>query len=247
MKKLGWEVQLGIGLTVLSAIVYSLHYALFNDAHHIFIYLVGDIAFVPIEVLLVTVILHQLLERRERTQKLEKLNIVIGAFFSEVGTRFLACLSDADPQLEEIRSSLMIGNDWDDAAFREAYAALGGYEYDIDLSKIDLAHVRQSLASKRGFMVRLLENPVLLEHEAFTTLLQAVFHVTEELESRPSLEGLPDSDLLHIRGDLRRSYALLVGQWLDYMGHLKSSYPYLFSLAMRLNPFDQDGSPVVDT
>jgi hypothetical protein len=30
------------------------------------------------------------------------------------------------------------------------------------------------------------------------------------------------------------------------MEHLKSNYPYLFSLAMRLNPFDQDGSPVVE-
>jgi hypothetical protein len=246
MAKLRWEVQLGIGLTVLSAIVYLVHYAVFNDAHHIFIYLVGDIAFVPIEVLLVTVILHQLLERRERAQKLEKLNIVIGAFFSEVGTRLLACLSDADPQLEDIRSLLMIDSDWDDEEFGKAYAALGKYDYDIEITKIDLVRVRQSLATKREFMVRLLENPVLLEHESFTTLLQAVFHVTEELESRPSLEALPGTDLLHLRGDLRRAYTLLVGQWLDYMEHLKSNYPYLFSLAMRLNPFDQDGSPVVE-
>lgn len=246
MASIRWEVKLGIGLTVLSAIVYSFHYAVFHDAHHIFIYLVGDIAFVPIEVLLVTVILHQLLERRARTQKLEKLNIVIGAFFSEVGTRFLACLSDADPQLDEIRTSLMIDSDWDDQEFAKAYSILGGYEYDIDLDKIDLARVRTSLTSKREFMVRLLENPILLEHESFTTLLQAVFHVTEELESRPSLEGLPSSDTFHIRGDLRRAYALLVSQWLDYTGHLKSNYPYLFSLAMRLNPFDQDGSPVVE-
>jgi len=33
---------------------------IFTDAHHIFIYLVGDIAFVFIKVLLVTMIIHQM-------------------------------------------------------------------------------------------------------------------------------------------------------------------------------------------
>jgi hypothetical protein len=38
---------------------------------------------------------------------------------------------------------------------------------------------------------------------------------------------------------------MLVHQWLDYMRHLKKDYPYLFSLAMRTNPFDQEATPVV--
>jgi hypothetical protein len=29
-------------------------------------------------------------------------------------------------------------------------------------------------------------------------------------------------------------------EWLDYMRYLKKDYPYLFSLALRLNPFDED-------
>jgi hypothetical protein len=33
--------------------------------------------------------------------------------------------------------------------------------------------------------------------------------------------------------------------WLEYMEHLKDNYPYLFSLAMRVNPFDKTASPVV--
>lgn len=55
----------------------------FRDPHHIFLYLIGDIAFVFIEVLLVTLIIHQLLSRREKQAMLKKLNMVIGAFFSE--------------------------------------------------------------------------------------------------------------------------------------------------------------------
>jgi hypothetical protein len=38
---------------------------------------------------------------------------------------------------------------------------------------------------------------------------------------------------------------LLVTEWLSYMRHLSDSYPYLFSLAMRTNPFDPQASPEV--
>jgi len=34
-------------------------------------------------------------------------------------------------------------------------------------------------------------------------------------------------------------------QWLAYMKHLKKEYPYLFSLAVRTNPFDPDVSVAV--
>jgi hypothetical protein len=34
-------------------------------------------------------------------------------------------------------------------------------------------------------------------------------------------------------------------EWLSYMHHLRKTYPYLFSLSMRTNPFNPDASPVV--
>jgi hypothetical protein len=90
-----------------------------------------------------------------------------------------------------------------------------------------------------------LENPTLLEHESFTELLRSVFHLTEELANREALTQLPDTDYQHLAGDIKRAYILLVHQWFDYMKHLKDNYPYLFSLAMRANPFDRDASPIV--
>jgi hypothetical protein len=84
-----------------------------------------------------------------------------------------------------------------------------------------------------------------MEHESFTDLSLAIFHLTEELARRPSLEGLPRSDMAHLAVDIGRTYRLLVLEWLNYMKYLKGSYPYLFHLAMRTNPFDQTASPVV--
>jgi hypothetical protein len=245
MKEIKWQLILGIGLVALSALLYTFHYVFFHDVHHIFIYLVGDVAFVPIEVLLVTLIIHKLLSQREKKARLEKLNMVIGTFFSEVGTRLLTYFSDFDPKLEEIRSKLIVSSDWTAAEFDRVESELRAYAYSVDISRVDLEHLREFLRTRRDFLVRLLENPTLLEHESFTLLLRAVFHLTEELESRGSMAKLPESDYTHLAGDMKRVYILIVREWLDYMEHLKHSYPYLFSLAMRTNPFDQDATPVV--
>ena len=186
-----------------------------------------------------------ILSRRERQAVLEKLNMVIGVFFSEVGTRLLVIFSDSDPKLDRIRADLIVKRDWTGEDFSRVDGALRNYQYDIVASTLNLSELRGFLLGKRDFLVRLLENPVLLEHEAFTELLRAVFHITEELDQRQDCTCLPDSDRAHISGDVRRAYRLLVHQWLDYMRHLKDHYPYLFSLAMRTNPFDQEASPVV--
>jgi hypothetical protein len=205
----------------------------------------GDLAFVFIEVLLVTLIIHRLLGEREKRTRLEKLNIVIGVFFSEVGKRMLTYFSDFDPRLDRIRKELIVTGEWSDREFLTVSRRLKNYGYDLHFHKVDLDHLQRLLMEKRDFLVRLLENPVLLEHESFTDLLQAAFHMTEELASREDVKQLPEADHRHLAGDMKRVYALLAHQWLDYMKHLKDNYPYLFSLAMRTNPFDQDASPTV--
>jgi len=245
MKRSNWLVILALALVMLSVTLYLIHYAIFADPHHIFIYMVGDIAFVPIEVLLVTLIIHQLLSGREKRARLEKLNMVIGVFFSELGTSLLTRFSDYDPKLDEVRKKLIVSSDWSKEEFSTVSKLLKNYDCGIEVQKADLEDLRNLLVDKRDFSLRLLENPSLLEHESFTQLLQAVFHLTEELEIREDLNQLPDSDHKHLAGDMKRAYAPLIREWLDYMKYTKDNYPYLFSLAMRMNPFDQNASAVV--
>jgi len=245
MKRFNWQIFLGLSLVVFSALLYLFHYAVFGDVHHIFIYLVGDIAFVPIEVLLVTLIIHRLLSEREKRAKLEKLNMVIEAFFNEVGTTLLTYLSDFDPNLDKIRKGLVVTNEWDEQEFLSINRRIKSYDYGVEIKKLDLAGLSKFLQGKRDFLVRLLENPVLMEHESFTELLMAVFHLTAELGYRKEIRQLPNSDYEHLAIDVKRAYTLLVYMWLDYMRHLKDDYPYLFSLAMRTNPFDESASAVV--
>jgi len=245
MKRLSWQIRLGLLLLALSVIVYLIHYAIFRDPHHIFLWSITSFAFLPISVLFVTLIINQLLSKREKRARLEKLEMVIGTFFSEVGTRLLAFLSDFDPKLDEIRKELIVTSDWPEQEFSGVSNRLKNYDYGVEMEKIDLEDLRSFLGGKNNFLLRLLENPTLLEHEAFTELLQAVFHLTEELSARKDTRLLPTSDREHLAGDIKRVYVLLVRQWLDYMRYLKDNYPYLFSLAVRTNPFDQEASPIV--
>jgi len=245
MKKSHWQIRLGAVLVALSAVFYLIHYAIFRDARHIFLYLIGDVAFVFVEVLLVTLIIHEVLNLREKRALMEKLNMVIGAFFSEVGTRLLGELAACDPDVEKIRRELIVTGHWTKEQFVNAKRTIRGYEYKIDSHCADLSAMRETLIVQREFLLRLLENPNLLEHDTFTSLLMAVFHLTEELASRSDVRQLSEADRLHIAGDMKRVYGLLTAEWLDYMKHLRENYPYLFSFAMRTNPFDPSATPEI--
>ena len=94
-------------------------------------------------------------------------------------------------------------------------------------------------------LLRLLENPMLLENEAFSDLLWSAFHLEQELSARKALQASPPSDLDHLAGDTERVYTHLLTQWLEYMIHLKHDYPFLFSFAARTNPLRPDARPEV--
>jgi len=72
LRRHSFVIHLAIAFLALSAATYFIHYLIFRDVHHIFIYMVGDLAFLPLEVLLVIVIIERLLARREKQAKLEK-------------------------------------------------------------------------------------------------------------------------------------------------------------------------------
>lgn len=240
-----WRIVIGLLLVALSALVYSIHFLLFRDAHHIFIYLVGDIAFVFIEVLLVSMIIDQLLHNREKQSLLFKLNMIIGLFFTEVGRELIARLSTFYVDMERIRNDLLMTEHWGKEDFATLEKRLETIDYQMDSQRGDLEGMKSFLVVKRDFLLRLLENPNLLEHEEFTDLLWGIVHLTEELMFRKDLATLPKTDLAHLSVDMKRAFSRLVRGWIRYTAHLKQDYPYLFHLALRTNPFDPTATPEV--
>ncbi len=235
----------GLILIMMALSVYGVHYVIFQDAKHLLKYGLHEVAFVFVEVLLVTLVLHRLMEQREKMARLEKMNMVIETFFSEVGTRLLTFFSDLDPSLDTIRKELVVTDKWTDSKFGMVAGTLKSHKYEVQIDLEKLVELRIFLMSKRDFLVGLLQNPMILEHEEFTELLRSVFHMTEELTARQGVATLPGSDATHVAGDIKRAYRHLVHEWLAYMKYLKNNYPYLFSFAMRTNPFDRTASLLV--
>lgn len=188
---------------------------------------------------------EMMLNRREKEARLEKMHLLIGVFFSEVGNQLIKTFREYDSKLPNLRQELAVDYDWGDQDFDRLGSYLKGFDYKADTGKIDLADLYQLLRSKRSLLVRLMENPNLSEHESFTQLLRAVFHLTEELAQRQGIGPLPDSDMRHLAGDIERVFRLISHEWLGYMPFLKKNYPYLYSLAVRMNPFDPNASPVI--
>lgn len=246
--KLSWRTHLGLLLILASAALYIVNFELFHDSHDLFFYLSIDTAFVPIEVLLVVLVIETAINEKEKSIMLEKLNMVIGTFFSEVGTQLLKNISEFDSKSGKINRTLIVKDDWSEEDFIEAKNCIKNQIHKLNIKGSDpssvmfLKDTRSFLKDKRIFLVTLLENPNLLEHETFTELLWAVFHLADELERRDDVTQLSEPDYEHLKLDTERAYNLLIYEWLGYMEHLRENFPYLFSLALRTNPFDPDAS-----
>jgi hypothetical protein len=245
MKRYYWLIILGLGLLALTGIGYYIHYLIFHDAHHIFIYFVGDLAFLPLEVLIVVVVIERLLAKREQQALLHKLNMVIGAFFSEVGNKLIHDLLSSLDKKQEMCQACTIKNEWKHKDFKLAMSFVDKNDARPDFNRINWEELKKFLIQKRSFLLALLENPNLLEHERFTDLLWATFHLTEELEARESFDNLPGHDKQHLSNDVQRVYGYLTREWIYYAEHLKNDYPFLYSLVVRMQPFLEHPSAIV--
>lgn len=176
--------------------------------------------------------------RREEVFRHQKLNMVTGLFFSEMGNDLLKECTQLDPESGNLASTLKINGEWENKDFKTALMLVKQNQYKVDSYRGDFLLIREFIQSKGDLLLNLIANPVVEEHENFTELLRAIFHFRNELLNRSDLSELPEQDRKHLEGDIVRIYNLLIIEWVNYMQYLKESYGYLFSLAMRTNPFD---------
>ena len=237
MKIDDWMKKLITTLLLISAAFYSIHYAIFKDPMFILRYVIAQLGFTPISVILVTMILNKLIGKREKLQRIKKLNMVIGVFFSEAGTDFLKRFLTYDNNSQELIKRFEKVKNWDETKYKEIGNYISENRFEMAVDRSNIQELKETVVGKRQFLLALLENPNLLEHESFTELLWALFHMAEELDARKGFDDMDSDDFDHISNDLKRAYCQLVSQWILYMKHLKEDYPYLYSFALRTNPY----------
>jgi voltage-gated potassium channel len=195
---------------------------------------------------IITNIAQMVISQHQNRIRTRRLNMIIGVFFTEIGNQLLHILTQFDPRINEIRKVCLINQECTENDFVDLKKRLRKHQFHIDPKLMDLEILSAHLIKKGDVLLRQIENPDLVEHESFTDLLWAIVHLRDELIARNSLSSLPDTDLSHLANDVNRAYGALVERWVDYLQHLKRSYPYLFSLVLRTNPFSEDRNAVVE-
>ena len=246
MKKVKSGFPIILLLVVLSLVLYMLQLYVFHSPRDTAFYVLQDIAFLPLQVALVTVMLGRFLKNRERTDKLKKINMVINAFFSEAGIEILIKLTEYCKNFEEVRPNLAVQLNWSDKDFSKTIRYLVNVDLPIECHPDGLESLKQLLLKMRDFLIRMLENSNLLEHDTFTDMLLAVFHITEELIARDDFSDSNVADIAHLSIDIQRALRSLLIQWISFMKHLRLEYAYLYSLEVRRNPFCKDNSITSD-
>lgn len=247
MKKMRWETKLCIALILLTILIYFLKIVIIGDEgeSNTLTYIFNALGFLPLNVLFVTLIISGLLSRMEKQRRAEKMRMVLGIFFSEIGSDLVNIFVKCDSSCSKIRDALKVKTDWTKADFKNAADQISMICPTAKPCVEDFEHIRDKLAEKRDFILRIIENPVFLENEEISRIMQNILHISDELNLRKDLHSLPKSDLNHLSGDVNRVYCDLMKLWLTNMEYLSENYPHLFSLSIRASPFSEENNPIV--
>jgi len=244
MKKYSTIIAI-IFLLVLSSIIYLIQLMLFNSPRDTFFNLMQDLAFLPVQVALVTIALSKMIGEREKRERLNKTNMLVSAFFSEFGIDLMRQLISCVNNLDEIAPYLNIKEEWSSKNYATASNELKTLKIIVESKPKYLLELREMLEKKRETLMVILSNPALLEQEAFTDMIWAIFHLSNELLARDRIDDLPDKDISHLNDDIKRAFRAILIHWIGYMKHIKINYPYLFSLEMRRNPLNKESEVII--
>ena len=245
-----WKIKFSIIMVIAIIIIYGSNILVLKDPEHVISYIWTHLGFIPVDILIVAFVLDEIISKKEKEAMMEKLDMIMSTFFSEVGNDLISQLSSVNKHkadtsyLESIKS-------WDDKDYENKLKEIKtiNIPFRADVTSEDreeyLTNIRNLLINKREFIVGLLNNPNLLEKEEFSKLLTAILHLDEELEHRPDLSKVTDVDFNHLNGDMERIYNILIHEWIYYLRYLNKHYPYMIALIIRTNPFDANADAYV--
>jgi len=242
MFKNAWKVRFTFYLIAVSCILYTMHFFIFHEPKFIFRLMLNNLAFAPISVLFVTLFVNQIMEMRNRQDKIQKTYLSLGTFFQEMGSSLIRVISPLDSDLELKEQAASIDDKWKTKDFDILSMKMKKRQISLEPDIKNLKQIRDFLSNEKQHLLQMLSSPGLKEHEDLTEMLWAVYHLYMEIDARKDLDNIPETDLEHLKNDTERTYKFLCIEWTEYMKHLMDEYPYLFSFAARTNPFKKRSS-----
>ena len=239
-----WKIKFSIIMVIAIIIIYGSNVLVLKDPEHIISYVWTHLGFIPVDILIVAFVLDEIISKKEKEAMIEKLDMIMTTFFSEIGNDLISQLSSAN-EYKASTEYLQSIKSWTDKDYENKLKEIKGknIDFNANIAPEDrqeyLNDLRTLLVDKREFLVGLLNNPNLLEKEEFTGLINSILHLDQELEHRTDLGLVGDADFNHLNGDMQRVYNRLIHEWIYYLKYLNKHYPYMIALIIRTNPFDE--------
>ena len=228
MKKYKHYFTVSIVLILLSALMFLIHYLVFGQALNTAYYSLMNLCFIPINSLVVTVILEKLIDSKAKQERMDKLNMLVGIFFTEVGSKLMHLIINAD---KDAKNSITSFDD-----LNRIKTDISNHDYKIDMECIDLSAIKSILIDNSSLFINLISNESIHQHEIFTDLLMSVIHLRDEIIFMEN-DKYEEIDITHLENDIIRVYKNITIQWVYYLEYLNKSYPFLYNNAIRVNPF----------
>ncbi|MDO4648885.1 MAG: hypothetical protein Q4B26_09555 [Eubacteriales bacterium] len=232
MKKLAVRL-----LILLSVLIYGVQLLIFHDPRNTAFYILQDLAFMPITIALATIVVGEVMNQREKEEQIQKTKMLCSTFFTELGAELMEIIIQNTDNKEELKR-LSFGSGLKNPKDVEtAQKEIEETEIQIHLSRDMYEKAIPLILSKQTTLMILSSNPLLFEHEYFTSMLWGIFHLVDEHRLRGEYEDLKPADVEHLEADFARVLALLLMNWVSNVRYMKDTYPNFFSEAKkRLKP-----------
>lgn len=228
MKNIKQYLFVSFNLIFLSFIMFLVHDLIFGQLENTVYYSLMSLCFIPINILAVTLVFETIMEKRSKTERMNKLNMLVGLFFSDFGFSLLTLIAASDKKIKSL--------DLDFNDLKTCSDILKVHSHEIDFQKIDYTQFKKLIVDSREILSNLISNENILEHEIFADLLMSLMHLRDEILFVQHME-LTKDDAIHLEGDIIRVYKNLSLQWIKYLSHLKQFYPYQYKSSIKFNPF----------
>jgi hypothetical protein len=177
------------------------------------------------------------IKREEDKKRDKKVHILLGLLFSELGNKLLAIVQKNDITIESTRKTLHFDNLYKQRHYKNLSKDINQLNIEYGVERCDFAEIYNLIKANKEFLMRMLENPMLLEGEQLTELIRDIFHLYEEFTYRLNIDDLTKSDKEHLHHDIMRVYKGLIKTWVMYMEYLQLSYPVLYNFNRKQGPF----------
>lgn len=230
MEKKRMYITVGI-LIGISVIIYALQIIIFDDKRTTAFYIFQDLAFMPITIAIATLVVGDLMSRREQKEQREKTRMLTSSFFTQMGADLLDIMMRGSSKADNL-THLMLTPTKDDKDVQRVQSQLQSADLGFTLSADVYDESMDIILRSRLALLTLSSNPLLLEHECFTEMLWGIFHLSDEFRLRGKYNELDKEGREHMEDDFEKVFRLLLVNRVANLQYLQKTYPNYYSASL---------------